>query len=324
MKTTSMNRPLGTLARHRLNFAAGMGAILFAVSACTTTPERVPELDQARSTVQALENEPRARQAASIQLTKAREALQRAEAAFEDGQPVEQIRHEAYMARRNAEIGLALTSEAEAEREISQAEARRREVQLEARTAEAERARRIAEERAMQAERSQREARASQAVAEAAIEEANRLADELNAMEGELEAERTSRGLVLTLGDVLFDTDGDELKPGADVSMDRLAAFLNENPERRLMIEGHTDARGAEEYNKDLSERRADAVAEALVERGIPSDRVRSIGLGEEYPVASNDTSAGMQQNRRVEIVVSNADGTFPAEAEERAVAARD
>lgn len=311
------------LRSNRTNVVAGIGAILLVLSACSTTPERVPELDQARNSVEALENEPRARQAASIQLTKAQEALQRADAAMEDGQPLEQVRHEAYMARRNAEIGLALTSEAEAEEAITKAEARRREVQLEARTAEAERARLMAEQRAAQAEQSRQEARASQAVAEAAREEANRLADELNAMEGELEAERTERGLVLTLGDVLFDTDGDELKPGADVSMDRLAAFLKENPERRLLIEGHTDARGAEEYNKELSERRADAVAEALVERGISSDRLRPVGLGEEFPVAGNNTSAGMQQNRRVEIVVSNPDGTFPAPAEQRAVAAR-
>lgn len=311
------------LRSNRTNVVAGIGAILLVLSACSTTPERVPELDQARNSVEALENEPRARQAASIQLTKAQEALQRADAAMEDGQPLEQVRHEAYMARRNAEIGLVLTSEAEAEEAITKAEARRREVQLEARTAEAERARLMAEQRAAQAEQSRQEARASQAVAEAAREEANRLADELNAMEGELEAERTERGLVLTLGDVLFDTDGDELKPGADVSMDRLAAFLKENPERRLLIEGHTDARGAEEYNKELSERRADAVAEALVERGISSDRLRPVGLGEEFPVAGNNTSAGMQQNRRVEIVVSNPDGTFPAPAEQRAVAAR-
>lgn len=324
MKILCVSRFLETGAPTRLNLVAGTGAILLALSACTTTPERIPELDQARSTVESLERQPQARQAASIQLTNAREALQRAEAALEDGQPVEHIRHEAYLARRNAEIGLAMTSEAEAAREISQAEARRREVQLEARTAEAERARSMAEQRAMQAERSQQEARASQAVAEAAIEEANRLADELNAMEGELEAERTERGLVLTLGDVLFDTDGDDLKAGADVSMDRLAAFLKENPRRRLMVEGHTDSRGEAEYNKDLSERRADSVTEALVERGIPSDRIRPVGLGEEYPVAGNDTSAGMQQNRRVEIVVSNSDGTFPAPAEQRAVAARD
>ena len=307
--------------RLRLAVVAGMALV---AAACTTTPERVAELDEARTTVESLESQPKARSAASSQLANARQALQRAEAAFEEGQPLEQIRHEAYVARRHAEIGLEMTSEAEAAEEIQQGEARRKQVQLEARTAEAERAQRLAEQRASQAQQSAREAVASQSVAEAAISEANRLADELNALEGELEAEQTNRGLVLTLGDLLFDTGGAELKEGAEVSMDRLAAFLNENPERRLLIEGHTDSRGTDDFNKELSAKRADAVAEALVERGIPSERLRSVGLGEGYPVAGNDSTAGMQQNRRVEIVVSNDDGTFPASAEERAIAARD
>lgn len=305
----------------RLSGICWPGLVMLALAACTTTPERVAELDQARATVESLESQPKAREAASVQLTKAREALQRADAALENGEPVELIRHEAYLARRNAEIGLQMTSEAEAAEAISQAEARRNEVQLQARTVEAERSRRLAEQRAVQAERSAREAEASQSVAEAAISEANRLADELNQLEGEFEAQQTERGLVLTLGDVLFDTAASDLKQGAEISIDRLAAFLNDNPERRLLIEGHTDSRGSAEFNRDLSGRRADAVAEALVQRGIPSERLRSVGLGEDFPVATNETAAGMQQNRRVEIVVSNPDGSFPASAEERAVA---
>lgn len=312
-------------AEHRARKLAATGwaaAVLLALSACTTTPERIAELDQARATVESLENHPKARQAASAQLTEAREALRRADMALENGEPVELIRHEAYLARRNAEIGLQMTSEAEAAEAISQAEARRKEVQLQARTVEAERSQRLAEQRALQAERSAREAEASQSIAEAAISEANRLADELNQLEGELEAQQTERGLVLTLGDVLFDTGGSDLKEGAELSMDRLADFLKDNPERRLLVEGHTDSRGSDEFNRELSGRRADAVTEALVQRGIPSERLRSVGLGESYPVASNDTSGGMQQNRRVEIVVSNPDGSFPPSAEQRAVAA--
>jgi len=300
----------------KLRLAAVAGMALVA-AACTTTPERVAELDEARATVESLERQPKARATASTQLANARQALQRAEAALEQGEPLELIEHEAYMARRHAEIGLEMTSEAEAAEALRQGEARRNQVQLEARTAEAERAERLAEQRASQAERSARQAVASQSVAEAAIGEANRLADEL-------EAEQTNRGLVLTLGDVLFDTGGAELKAGAEVSLDRLAAFLNENPERRLLIEGHTDSRGSDEFNEGLSEDRADSVAEALVERGIATERLRSVGLGESYPVASNDSTAGMQQNRRVEIVVSNDDGTFPESAEERAIATRD
>lgn len=308
-------------ARQALLGCAGM--LLLAVSACTTTPERVDELEQARATVNTLERDPRAQSAASSQLTDAREALRRAEMSFENGEPLDQIRHEAYLARRQAEIGLLMTSTAEAEEAISQAEVRRNEVQLEAREVEARRAEQLARQRAAQAERSMAEAEASQSVAEAAIEEANRLAEELNQLEGEMEAEQTERGLVLTLSDVLFDTNRAELKAGAESSIDRLAEFLTENPDRRLLIEGHTDSRGSDDLNRQLSEQRADAVTEALVERGIPSDRLRSVGLGEDFPVASNDSPAGMQQNRRVEIVVSNPDGSFPRSAEQRAMAAR-
>jgi len=312
-----INHQLKGVSSGRLAMAGWAAAALLTISACTTTPERVAELDEARATVEALQSQPKVRQAASSQLTSAQEALRRADVALENGEPLELVRHEAYLARRHAEIGLEMTSEAEAQEKISQAEARRNEVQLQARTVEAERARRLAEQRAEQAE-------ASRSVAEAAVDEASRLAEELNMLEGEMEAQQTERGLVLTLGDVLFDTARSELKEGAEVSMDRLAEFLRENPERRLLVEGHTDARGSEEFNRDLSEQRADAVTDALTERGIPRDRVRSVGLGEKYPVASNETPAGMQQNRRVEIVVSKPDGTFPASAEERAIAARD
>lgn len=312
-----IDHQLKDVSSNRLGLAGWAAAALLAISACTTTPERVAELDEARATVEALQSQPKVRQAASSQLTSAQEALRRADVALENGEPLELVRHEAYLARRHAEIGLEMTSEAEAQEKISQAEARRNEVQLQARTVEAERARRLAEQRAEQAE-------ASQSVAQAAVDEASRLAEELNMLEGEMQAQQTERGLVLTLGDVLFDTARSELKEGAEVSMDRLAEFLRENPERRLLVEGHTDARGSEEFNRDLSEQRADAVTDALTDRGIPRDRVRSVGLGEKYPVASNETPAGMQQNRRVEIVVSKPDGTFPASAEERAIAARD
>ncbi|MEX2123640.1 MAG: OmpA family protein [Woeseia sp.] len=303
----------------KISLVACAGLFALGLFACTSTPERVAELEQARSTVASLESQPKASSAASSQLTNARAALERADAALENGDPLEQVRHEAYVARRYAEIGLEMTSEAEANEEMSQAEARRNEVQLQARTVEAERAEMLAERRAVEAEQSARDAQASQSVAEAAIGEANRLADELS----DLEAEQTERGLVLTMGDVLFDTAGAELKAGAEVSMDRLAEFMSENPERRLLVEGHTDSRGTDEFNEELSAKRADAVTEALVERGIPSERLRSVGLGESYPRASNDTPAGMQQNRRVEIVVSRPDGTFPESAEGRSIASR-
>jgi outer membrane protein OmpA-like peptidoglycan-associated protein len=117
--------------------------------------------------------------------------------------------------------------------------------------------------------------------------------------------------MVLTLSDVLFDTGQATLKPGAALALDRLGKFLQENPETKVIIEGHTDSQGSDEFNMDLSNRRAQTVAQAMTTRGIAADRFQPMGRGEAFPVASNDTAAGRQQNRRVEIIFSDPKGTF-------------
>ena len=127
----------------------------------------------------------------------------------------------------------------------------------------------------------------------------------------DLQAKQTDRGVVVTMGDVLFDTGRATLKPGAVAVLDRLAAYLQANPQTRLLIEGHTDSTGSEATNEVLSQRRADAVASALIERGVSAQNLRAVGKGESLPVASNDTAAGRQQNRRVEVVLSDHDGRF-------------
>ena len=138
--------------------------------------------------------------------------------------------------------------------------------------------------------------------------ESQRLAAELE----NLQAAQTSRGIVLTLDDVLFDTGKAQLKTGAQRSLDQIAAFLSENPERRVQIEGFTDSQGTDDYNLELSQSRADAVAMAIIQRGIDAQRVRALGYGEGYPVASNTTAGSRQLNRRVEIIVSNGDSDIP------------
>jgi outer membrane protein OmpA-like peptidoglycan-associated protein len=169
------------------------------------------------------------------------------------------------------------------------------------------------------------EARSRQEVAHAAEQREHVLLDarsqEANAAKAQLattqaelaalQAKQTERGMVVTLSDVLFDTGQSTLKPGADLTLDRLANFMKSNPQARVVIEGHTDSRGSDEYNDALSERRADAVAAALVRRGVSPDSVTSVGRGKAYPVASNATPEGRQQNRRVEIVFSDASGKF-------------
>lgn len=293
-------------------------ALAVAIAGCAST-EPNQSLEQARSAVQSAGNDPEVVAAAAIELDQARDSLAAAEAIYreEGNDEPELLEHETYLARRYAETAIAIADEARADTQIEQAEAERSRVLLEIRTAEAEqreaeaeRAELIAAQNARQAElerqralSAQERAQAAQAQAQSAQARAESLADQLD----DLEAQQTDRGLVLTLGDVLFDFDEADLKPGASNTIDQLADFLNEYPERELVIEGHTDSVGPEQYNEQLSLRRASAVAMALEQRGIPDGRLETRGLGEARPVANNDTDAGRQQNRRVEVIVTQA-----------------
>lgn len=122
----------------------------------------------------------------------------------------------------------------------------------------------------------------------------------------ELNAKQTERGLIVTLGDVLFETGKSDLKSSASTNLAKLAAFLNQQPERALVIEGHTDSVGSDSYNQELSQRRADSVKAFLIGHNVAPNRITAVGKGESSPVASNDTSSGRQLNRRVEIVIAN------------------
>lgn len=121
-----------------------------------------------------------------------------------------------------------------------------------------------------------------------------------------LQARPTERGLVLTLGDALFSSGRAELQPGADGHLTRLVTFLNRYPDRTVVIEGYTDNVGAADYNQGLSERRAGAVKAYLLDQGVSSVRLTAFGKGASDPVAGNDTASGRQQNRRVEVIISN------------------
>ncbi|MCH9812484.1 MAG: OmpA family protein [Epsilonproteobacteria bacterium] len=142
--------------------------------------------------------------------------------------------------------------------------------------------------------------------------EAQMTQEKLEALQ-ELNAKQTNRGLVLTLGDVLFETGKSKLLAGSLRAIEKLTVFLRDNPERLVLIEGHTDNVGSATFNLDLSLRRAGAVEEALIAKGIVSNRMSVKGYGEIYPVASNNESAGRQRNRRVEIVILE-EGANPEE----------
>jgi len=119
--------------------------------------------------------------------------------------------------------------------------------------------------------------------------------------------------LVLTLGDVLFETGRADLNPGAARNLDRLVQFLGDHPERRVEIDGYTDSVGTDSFNLDLSQRRADAVKSVLVNSGIDPSRVTTRGYGKDFNVASNADSGGRQLNRRVEVVIGSEDGSAVA-----------
>jgi outer membrane protein OmpA-like peptidoglycan-associated protein len=261
-------------------------ALVTVLAACASTPQRNEQLETARAEVQQLSADPLAQQSAADDLQAARASLGQADSAFQQKESPEKVTQLAYLAMRHAQAGAARISEARSRQEIAKAQEARDRILLESR------------ERETQVAKSQ--AAAAQ----------NELADARQEIQN-LQAKPTDRGLVMTLSDVLFDTGRATLKPGADRDLDRLAQALKDNPNTRVMIEGHTDSVGGEDYNQALSERRAEAVGDALRMRGVPVDRYEVKGLGKAFPVASNETQAGRQQNRRVEIVFSDASGRF-------------
>jgi outer membrane protein OmpA-like peptidoglycan-associated protein len=263
------------------------------VAGCAAAPDTSPEVEQARRKVDSLAANPRAVAVANRDLTAARGALELAERSLKERADREIVAHHAYLAERQAETGLARVEEADARESLANAEEERQAILLQTRE--------------RQAQAAEREAQASQESAMQARAELEQLRQDYAA----LEAKQTERGMVLTLGDVLFDTAQSTLKPGAMDTIDRLAQFLSRNETTRIRIEGHTDSVGTEEYNAALSERRARAVADAVAARGVPGSRIVAIGRGESLPVASNDSPGGRQQNRRVEIVFSEPDGSF-------------
>jgi outer membrane protein OmpA-like peptidoglycan-associated protein len=262
-------------------------AVAGVLAACSSTPPRIEELEVARAIVPQVEASPRAGVAAT-NVSEARKSLDRANKLADSGGKLGDIQFEAQVASRNAQIANEKILAAQAQEEIEKGTAERQTVLAEAREAEAR--------------QKAQEAQSAQAKAQMAEQRATTLEQELS----ELKAKKTDRGMVLTLGDVLFDTDRATLKPGAYSTVDRLATVLKEAPDRKVMIEGHTDSTGSDDYNQGLSERRAAAVQTALLERGVSSQQISAVGKGESTPVASNDNAAGRQQNRRVEMIFTD------------------
>ncbi|HSY27807.1 MAG TPA: OmpA family protein [Burkholderiaceae bacterium] len=275
------------------------------VSACSTAPRTTSLLDQTRSDYVAAQNNPNVARYAPMEMQQATVAMDQANAASNHDDSVEKIDKLAYIAKDKIALAREVTKQKEAEAEIARTNRERDHMLLDQRTNEADQAKIVAAQSQLTAQVALGEA----AAAQRKTEEAQAHAAQLQAELADLSAKQTDRGLVITLGDVLFGTDQAHLNPDGMHTAQKLADVLKQNPQRTVLVEGYTDSTGTVSHNQELSERRADAVRTALQEMGIAGDRVTIHGYGPQYPVAANDTSMNRQLNRRVEIVLSDDSG---------------
>jgi len=295
------------LLRLTLNLTAVLlvaGPMLFG---CTSAAPKNAALERARSVFDEARNDPDVFKNAPLELQRAQGDLESAEKLHKQGGDPAEVDHLAYLAQQRTAIAQEMADMKLADQAVEAARTERSKVLLEARTLEAERALQEAEQARGQALAQQKEAERALMAAAAAEERARKLESQIE----ELQAVKSERGLVITLGDVLFDTDKSELRAGAMFTIQKLVAFLAEYPDRKVMIEGFTDSTGPEEYNQRLSESRAQAVRNALAAKGIDPARIVIRGYGEAFPVASNATAEGRQRNRRVEVIISDEKGVL-------------
>jgi outer membrane protein OmpA-like peptidoglycan-associated protein len=237
-------------------------------------------------------------------------AQQQAQAAEQQTQLEQQRRAQADSERQAAEQAKAAADQARmlADQARQQAEQAAAQASQERVAADAAKAAALAQQQAAQADADRaREAAhlSDQQRQQAEAEKAQlreRLRQQLNLI---LETRETQRGLIVNINDVLFDTAQYTLKPGAREKLAKVSGIILAYPGLKIQLEGHTDSVGGDDYNLKLSQERGDSVRTYLVSQGVPAETITAIGLGKADPVATNDTSAGRQQNRRVDMVVS-------------------
>lgn len=252
------------------SLAAAVAVSSLLLGGCSSTQRTDARLDQAHSQYSNLQAKANVGTVAPVELKDAQEALGAADQALAAHKDKADLEHKIYLAQQRVTIAEEAYNRKLAESQQKEVQENRDKERLAARTAEAEKAK-------------------------------AELAD--------LKAQMTDRGVVMTLGDVLFDVNRSTLKSGGAREVSKLAGYLQANEQRTVSIEGHTDSTGSDEYNMRLSEARAESVKAALVGAGISGDRIETHGFGETYPVAGNDSSSGRQLNRRVEIVLSDETG---------------
>jgi outer membrane protein OmpA-like peptidoglycan-associated protein len=298
-------------------------AVAAFMAGCSSTPKTTSMLDQARSDYQVAQGNPDIATFAPLEMKQATEAMAQANVEANERGRDDKINNLAYLAQQKIALTQEVTKRKVAEAEIANAGKERDQLRLDARTNEANIARMSAEKAtlaaqlaqgdAAQAQRAAQQAQLDAANAQRQTQEAQARAAQLETQLADLAAKKTARGMVITLGDVLFGTDLSRLTADGMRSAQKLANVLQQNPQRNVLIEGFADSTGAADYNQGLSERRASAVSTALLDLGVARERIDMRGFGEAFPVAANNSAASRQLNRRVEIVLSDDSGKIVA-----------
>lgn len=274
-------------------------------------PKIHPTLQNVQAAYESARSDPNIEKNGAAALHEAKKSLDTAAALNDDAE----IEREAGRAERLIRIAEAQAAQKLAESRIEELTREKEALLLErSRRQEAQKdfqARQLAEEKAKAAERARlkaekikKEAAEKAMAAEKLRQEAELATSNLPKELAELHAKQTDRGIVLSLGDFLFEPGKADLSPGALRAIQKVTDFLIRNPKRSVLIEGHTDSSGDDNDNLALSELRADVVRTALINDQIAPERIFIKGYGKNFPIANNDTPKGRRQNRRVEIII--------------------
>ncbi|GMR14543.1 MAG: hypothetical protein BMS9Abin30_0146 [Gammaproteobacteria bacterium] len=312
---------------------------LTTLGACASAPKKDLALERVRDDLDSLKSNPELAGYAPLALGEAERALRIAEQAT--GDKIYRG-HLVYMADRRIQIAKAMAERAQNEKVRNELEGRQSAMLVKASRLEADQARKEAErarllvattiedvqrareekEQALQkeaesarnaelateeAQQARRLAKSRASEAEFARREADLASQQITSLTRQLEnlqLRKTESGVVVTLGDVLFASGQTSLVDGALSSLEEVVDLLQTEPEKKIRVEGHTDSSGEAEANIELSQQRADAVRQALIDLGVAGDRITSAGMGEDFPIASNEDAAGQARNRRVDVIL--------------------
>ena len=309
------------------------------ISACTTAPKKDLALERVRVELDDLKSNTELAGYAPLALGEAERALRAAEQAQGDDLYRSYL---VYMADHRIQIARTMAEREQYEQTLDDLEDRRSEMLIKSSQLEADHARmdaaearllvatteedaqrardekeaalkkeaesaRAAQQSAEEAAQARRLATSSASEAEFARLEADLASQQINSLTRQLEnlqLRETESGVVVTLGDVLFASGQVQLVDGGLASLEEVVDLLQTEPSKKIRVEGHTDSRGEAEANLELSDLRANAVMEALVSLGVAADRITALGMGEDFPIASNEDEDGRAQNRRVDVIL--------------------